>query len=287
MNPQISQDFERLSAYIDNQLSPAEKAALEARLAQEPQLRAGLEDLRQTVRVLRNLPTVKPPRSFTLTPEQAGARARRGPLFPVLRLAAALCTLLLVVTVARDLTMNGSLSASVANHATTAGSAATPLALPQAALQSPTPEGVSQPYGASAPATTGTPAADLATTPLVRMNTIQPSATPGPTLKGVGPSETPAANASVAGGTGPSSNTAAASSTPEASLTAKVSSSPEETAVSVAALSPAATDTPAPELAPAPQQPEAAPFNTLRLVEIVLAVLALALAGATWLTRRG
>ncbi len=276
MNPQISQDFERLSAYIDNQLSPAEKADLEARLAQDAQLRAGLDDLRRTVRALRNLPTVKPPRSFTLTPEQAGARARRGPLFPVLRLAAAVCTLLLVVTVARDLTTNGSLTASVANHATTEGSAVTPAALPQAAaLQSPTPEQGIQLFGASVPAATGTPATDLATTPLARMSTIEASATPGPTLKGAGPSETPAANASAGGGIGPSSNTAAASSTPE------------PTGVSVAALPPAATDTTVPALVAAPQPPGAAPFNTLRLVEIVLAALALVLAGATWLTRHG
>lgn len=287
MNPQVSQDFERLSAYIDNQLSPAEKAALEARLAQEPQLRAGLADLRRTVQALRNLPMVKPPRSFTLKPEQAGVRARRGPLFSTLRLAAALCTLLLVVTVARDLATNGSLSASVANHATTAGSAATPLVLPQAAVrQSPTAAVSSQSYGVSAPEITGTPAADMVTTPMVRMNTVIPSATPGPTLKGVGPSETPAVNTSVgAGGTGPSGAVVAASSTPAENSTAEVSSSPVETAVSVAALPPAATTMPA--LAPAAQPPEAAALNTLRLVEIVLAVLALVLAGATWLTRRG
>src|SRR3990172_1219271 len=84
-------DLDRLSAYLDNQLSPAEKAGLEARLAGEPGLRSALTDLRVTVRLLRALPTVKPPRSFTLTAAQAEAvrRPRGLRLFPALRLAPA------------------------------------------------------------------------------------------------------------------------------------------------------------------------------------------------------
>ncbi len=282
MNPQLSPDFERLSAYIDNQLSPAEKAELEGRLAKDPQLQAGLDDLRRTVRALRSLPAVKPPRSFTLTPEQAGVRVRRGPLFPILRLSAALCTLLLIVTVARDLATSGGLAASTSSHAVTQGGTATALLQPQAApLVSPTPETSSEAYGAGAPAPTGTPVTDLATTPLVRMNTIQPTATPGPTLKGLGPTDTPAAGTSVAGLTGPSTNLAAPSSTAPAAGT------PEVTVPSVAALQPAATDTAVPNVLAVPQPVAPAPFNPLRLIEIVLAALALVLAGATWLTRRG
>ncbi len=272
MNPQTAQDLERLSAYLDNELSQADKAELEARLAREPQLKAGLDDLRQTVGALRGLPTVKPPRSFTLTPEQAGVRARRGPLFPVLRLSAALCTLLLVAALARDLVTSGGLGASPTTHTVVQGSATSTLLLPQAApLQSPTPEISVETSGASAAAVTGTPAADLSTTPMLRMNTIEPSATAGPTLTGVAPSETPAA---ILGGgvTGPS--TISASSTPEA------------TAASAAALAPAATDTAVPAALPAPQPAAPAPISSLRVAEIVLAVLALVLAGATWLTRR-
>ncbi len=48
-----AQDFDRLSAYLDNQLSPAEKAGLEARLEHEPELKAALDDLRRAVRALR------------------------------------------------------------------------------------------------------------------------------------------------------------------------------------------------------------------------------------------
>jgi hypothetical protein len=98
-----SQDFDRLSAYIDDQLAPAEKVALEARLAAEPELRETLRDLRLTVRALRALPAVKPPRSFTLNPAHVGAVAARRPLFPALRLATALSALVLTVVVAGDL----------------------------------------------------------------------------------------------------------------------------------------------------------------------------------------
>ncbi|MCC6187757.1 MAG: hypothetical protein IT318_01885 [Anaerolineales bacterium] len=100
------QDIDRLSAYIDNQLTPAERAALEARLTAEPQLREMLSDLGLTVRALRALPAVTPPRSFALTPAQAGASrqgAARSPWFPALRLATALSALMLAVVVAGDL----------------------------------------------------------------------------------------------------------------------------------------------------------------------------------------
>jgi hypothetical protein len=101
------QDFDRLSAYIDHQLPPAEQAALEQRLAHEPELRAALAELRLTVRAVRALPMVKPPRNFTLTPAQAGlpagGRVRRGSLFSTLRLAAALSAVALAVVVGGDL----------------------------------------------------------------------------------------------------------------------------------------------------------------------------------------
>lgn len=89
------QDFERLSAYLDDELSPAEKARLEARLAGDADLLVALTDLRRQARALRGLPPLKPPRNFTLTAAQARAvRRPRSPffesLFPALRLATSL-----------------------------------------------------------------------------------------------------------------------------------------------------------------------------------------------------
>jgi anti-sigma factor RsiW len=70
-------DRELLSAYIDNELSLDERAALEQRLAVEPLLRRELVELRAVRDILREQSWVTPPRSFTLTPEMVGVRPRR------------------------------------------------------------------------------------------------------------------------------------------------------------------------------------------------------------------
>ncbi len=64
-------DLELLSAYIDDALSVAERVNLERRLAADPRLRAELEELQATTRLLRRLAPVLPPRSFTLDPATA------------------------------------------------------------------------------------------------------------------------------------------------------------------------------------------------------------------------
>ena len=259
MTSQMSKDFEQLSAYIDNQLSAAEKAELEARLANEAELKATLNDLQRTVRVLRTLPVVKPPHNFTLTPAQVGVR--RGPLFPVFRLAAALCSLLLVLAVARDFTTS-SLSASATRDLTTQSSAVTPLALPNAAalLGTPTPESSLGTSVAGAPRPTSSASAEVDVTPFALLGPSGENDTPTPaegqataeaTTKNLAPTETPA-----------------------------------DIAASVAALPPTATETElAPQTASAPPSTPAA--SGLRVAELVLAALALALAAAAWFTRRG
>lgn len=65
-------DLLALSAYIDNQLSPAERAALEQRLRQDNRLKAELDSLQTTVALVRSLPALKAPRNFTLDPAQFG-----------------------------------------------------------------------------------------------------------------------------------------------------------------------------------------------------------------------
>jgi len=96
------QDFDQLSAYLDNQLSTKEKLALEARLLVEPELKATLRALRLQTRALRDLPTVKVPRNFTLTAKQAEAirptrRSFFETLFPAFRLATSLSATAFVV----------------------------------------------------------------------------------------------------------------------------------------------------------------------------------------------
>src|SRR5450432_2233959 len=65
-NPPTEQDYELLSAYVDNQLSAADRTQLEARFESEPALRATLNDLRRTIVVLKASPSLTPPRNFTL-----------------------------------------------------------------------------------------------------------------------------------------------------------------------------------------------------------------------------
>jgi Tol biopolymer transport system component len=65
---------ELLSAYLDQQASPAERAYVDAHLQQCTACRTELESLRQTVAVLHLLPRVALPRAFTLSEVQVGMR---------------------------------------------------------------------------------------------------------------------------------------------------------------------------------------------------------------------
>jgi hypothetical protein len=93
-------DLEGLSAYMDGRLAPAEAAALERRLEDDAQLRGALQELRETVGLLRSLPSRPVPRSFALSPEAIGRRAVRW--YPVLQLGTALAGLAFVVVIGLD-----------------------------------------------------------------------------------------------------------------------------------------------------------------------------------------
>lgn len=67
-NPNAETDL--LSAYIDRELSNDEYARITQRLQREPALAAELDELRTTVTLLRELPSLNVPRSFTLDPAQ-------------------------------------------------------------------------------------------------------------------------------------------------------------------------------------------------------------------------
>lgn len=65
-----SEDTEWLSAYLDHEITTEERVSLERRLHSEEQLQQELDGLRETIALLRDLPTLTPPRSFTLDPAQ-------------------------------------------------------------------------------------------------------------------------------------------------------------------------------------------------------------------------
>lgn len=95
-------DVEKLSAYLDGQLKPSEKARLESRLQSEPELASILKELRQTRSLLRQLPQRRAPRNFTLTPKMVGQKPPLPRTYPAFRFATVLATLLLFFTFATN-----------------------------------------------------------------------------------------------------------------------------------------------------------------------------------------
>jgi len=102
MNGIARRDLERLSAFLDGELSPAEAERLGARLATNKQLSGALEALRATTEAVRSLPEVSPPRSFALTEEMV--RPRRA--YPILQLSTAVAALGFVLVVGADLLLS-------------------------------------------------------------------------------------------------------------------------------------------------------------------------------------
>ncbi|MBE2184653.1 MAG: hypothetical protein IAE89_14585 [Anaerolineae bacterium] len=90
-------DFELLSAYLDEELSPQERATLEQRLQHEDDLRREMELLRATIVLIGSLPALKAPRDFTLAAPPRTTAAKVS-LFPrLVSLASAAAAVLLVV----------------------------------------------------------------------------------------------------------------------------------------------------------------------------------------------
>jgi anti-sigma factor RsiW len=101
-------DIELLSAYLDNQLSPHQRAVLEARLRTEPGLTTELDSLQKTRQMLRSLPRLHAPRNFTLSAQtyQKRSPARLPALFGAV---SALSSALLIVLVISGLLMGGTI----------------------------------------------------------------------------------------------------------------------------------------------------------------------------------
>lgn len=101
-------DYERLSAYLDGQLSSREQLKMEDSLRTRPDLISALEELRQTRELIRLSPKKIAPRNFTLTPamlEQAGGNKqyRFQKLFPTFSFASAIASIGLVIALFFDL----------------------------------------------------------------------------------------------------------------------------------------------------------------------------------------
>lgn len=96
-------DIERLSSFLDGQLSPADSARLEARLTTDPELASAFNDLRAARGILRKLPSRKAPRNFTLTRQMVGLKPPLPRSYSFFRLSTAFATILLTLTFAVNL----------------------------------------------------------------------------------------------------------------------------------------------------------------------------------------
>ncbi len=291
-------DLELVSAYIDGEVTPEERATLEARMEREPALRAALEELQATVQLVHELPRMAPPRSFTIDP--ASVRPRWASAFGWLRLGSALAAVLLALTVTFDLAGSrgsgmantsapaaavmsdqpaGSAANVGANETTSAPTAKEGIAAPESSAASsaagsqPTP--TSAPAVAASGAAEATPPIMQAPNSLMAMPTEQATESIQSTNRGLSNTETlrsaeqptvqePASQAQSA----PSPATAMAGGVAESG-----SSSPETQTFEQPAAQPI---------------PPQSPPRPLRLAEFSLAALALMLGlAALWVARQG
>ena len=163
-----------LSAYIDGELPPEQTADSEAHLKVCQGCRRELEGLRATALALRDLPPAAVPRSFALTPEQAGRPAGRRPASGVpaiaagLRLAGAGLAVALAIVLVMDLGGGGGDSGERAGVP-----AALQLQFDAKSADTSADRGVTPPEAGSAPA-------DLAGGAGSAGQTAAPGATPTP-----------------------------------------------------------------------------------------------------------
>ncbi len=95
-------ELDLLSAYIDGELTPTERNALETRLETDAALRRELASLRATVDLIAALPTLRAPRDFTLpanTVRRARPRVINLPAYAYSAISAAAALILLITGV--------------------------------------------------------------------------------------------------------------------------------------------------------------------------------------------
>lgn len=112
-NEVSNRDLELLSAYLDKELNPKERAYVEERLQSNPVLRSILGELHQNRAALRSLPRLRAPRNFTLSPELAGIKPKKR-TYPAFALVSALSSLVLIFVLVGDFLINPAMTPSPA-----------------------------------------------------------------------------------------------------------------------------------------------------------------------------
>ncbi len=116
--PGVRVTDELLSAYIDGEVTPEEREAVEEAVARDPDVAFRLQTLQHTVSLLSNLPRASLPRAFTLSEADVAPGRRvpfwrrwRGPTLSLyLRGATALAATLLIVLLVGDFWLSGQLA---------------------------------------------------------------------------------------------------------------------------------------------------------------------------------
>jgi hypothetical protein len=198
---------ELLSPYLDGQVTPDQRAAVEAHLGECGACREELASLRALTRLLGQLPVAPPPRSFAIGPRPVRPAALSGTLAGFARAATSIAAALAV------LALSGSLIFQGLPHVSNGGAAAEsqPLAAPalsppaqaqpgaQAAARAASAPGPVS--AARAPAAAAVPSTSAASSPLSAL--APASAQPRALAPAAG--EQPSAAAS-AGGPGPAAD---------------------------------------------------------------------------------
>jgi hypothetical protein len=142
--PLSQQDLLLLSAYIDGQLSDAERASLGERLQADVALQAHLDELRRTVELVGQAERLSVPRNFTLDPAVHGSRHRliwTGVFGPVMAAGAAM----LVVAACLSVLLLGRGIGGMAPAAAPAREMAEEEAAPAAVEEAPAEEAIPHP----------------------------------------------------------------------------------------------------------------------------------------------
>lgn len=107
MTNEISRrEFEKLSQYVDGELEAHEAAKIEELMVKNPAAREVFTELQTTRQLLGELPEIRLPKSYTLTPEMVGIKSR-STAYPVMRFATVIAALGLVVLVGLDFLSSG------------------------------------------------------------------------------------------------------------------------------------------------------------------------------------
>lgn len=271
---------DQLSAYLDNRLSAGDRARVEAHLRGCDQCRRDLAELGYTVNMVRALPVIRRPRSYTLAETPAAPHWALGWLYRLMGGATMAAALLFVVVLAVDMLSFG------------AGGAASPA--PPVAMSAATAAGTTENAADSARASEAPKAAPTraAAAPVVP---TAPGFAPAPTVVPQSvPATAPTASPQPTGPSQPSTAgvisvtataTASPSMTPSPTPTATVT--PTRTPTATPSPHPTATSTPPPPpRAAATAQPSpTGGIAPARLVEFALAVFVLGGLGLTLLLR--